>query len=79
MARTKGSKNKPAVTQIEEKIAAVIAQIEAKENDLKELKADLKALQKEKVAADKQKILDAIEASGKSTEEILAMLAEKDQ
>ena len=74
MARTKGSKNKPAATQIEEKIAAVIAQIEAKENDLKTLKADLKALQKEKVAADRQKILDAIEASGKSTEEILAML-----
>ena len=63
MARTKGSKNKPAATQIE-----------AKENDLKTLKADLKALQKEKVAADRQKILDAIEASGKSTEEILAML-----
>ena len=42
------------------------------------MKADLKALQKEKDATDK-KILEAIEASGKATEEILAMLAGKDQ
>lgn len=73
MARTKGSKNK-ATIKIEEKIAAVMGQIAEKENELKALKADLKALQKEKAAADKKKILDAIEASGKSTEEILAML-----
>ena len=73
MARTKGSKNK-ATIKIEEKIAAVMGQIEEKENELKALKADLKALQKEKAAADKKKILDAVEASGKSTEEILAML-----
>ena len=74
MARRKGSKNKPVVVQIEEKIAAVIAQIGEKEKDLKELKKELKALQKEKIEADKQKIMEAIEASGKSTEEILAML-----
>ena len=78
MARTKGSKNK-ATLKVEEKIAAVMEQIAAKEAELKTLKADLKALQKEKAAADKQKIMDAIEASGKSTEEILAMLAGKDQ
>lgn len=74
MARTKGAKNK-ATLKLEEKISAIMEKIAEKENELKELKADLKALQKEKVAADKQKILDAIEASGKSTEEILAMLA----
>ena len=74
MARTKGSKNK-ATIKIEEKIAAVMGQIAEKENELKVLRADLKALQKEKAAADKKKILDAVEASGKSTEEILAMLA----
>lgn len=78
MARTKGSKNK-ATIKIEEKISAVMEQIAAKEAELKALKANLKALQKEKAAADKKKILEAIEASGKSTEEILAMLAEKDQ
>ena len=78
MARTKGSKNK-ATIKIEEKIAAVMGQIAEKENELKALKADLKALQKEKTAADKKKIMEAIEASGKSTEEILAMLAGKDQ
>ena len=78
MARTKGSKNK-ATLKVEEKIAAVMEQIAEKEQELKALKADLKAFQKQKVEEDKQKIMDAIEASGKSTEEILAMLAEKDQ
>ena len=74
MARTKGSKNK-ATLKVEEKIAAVMEQIAEKEQELKALKADLKAFQKQKVEEDKQKIMDAIEASGKSTEEILAMLA----
>ena len=78
MARTKGSKNK-ATLKIEEKISAIMEKIAEKENELKELKADLKALQKEKAAADKQKILDAIEASGKSTEEILAILIRDSQ
>lgn len=78
MARTKGSKNK-ATLKVEEKIAAVMEQIAEKEQELKALKADLKAFQKQKVEEDKQKILEAIEASGKTTEEILAMLAEKDQ
>ena len=72
MARTKGSKNK-ATIKIEEKISAVMEQIAAKEAELKALKANLKALQKEKAAADKKKMLEAIEASGKSTEEILAL------
>ena len=78
MARTKGSKNK-ATLKVEEKIAAVMEQIAEKEQELKALKADLKAFQKQKVEEDKPKILEAIEASGKTTEEILAMLAEKDQ
>lgn len=78
MARTKGSKNK-ATIKIEEKIAAVMGQIAEKENELKALKADLKALQKEKAAADKKKILDAVEASGKSTEEILALITRDSQ
>ena len=78
MARTKGSKNK-ATIKIEEKIAAVMGQIAETENELKALKADLKALQKEKAAADKKKILDAVEASGKSTEEILALITRDSQ
>ena len=78
MTRTKGSKNK-ATIKIEEKIAAVMGQIAEKENELKALKADLKALQKEKAAADKKKILDAVEASGKSTEEILALITRDSQ
>ncbi len=87
MPRPKGSKNKKnlILEDIDEKIAAVEKEIadlngalKAKKTELKKL-AKLKA-QNAKIAAakkaeeDKAAILDAVEKSGKSVEEILAML-----
>ena len=74
-----------SVASIEEKIAVVEAEIAAINDSLKTKKAELKALTKEKVKAeeaealkkaeeDKKAILAAIEASGKSVEEILELL-----
>ena len=47
MPRTKGSKNKTALP-VEERISAVIAEIEAMEEQLKQKKAALKQLKAEK-------------------------------
>lgn len=92
MPRTKGSKNKPkteapilTVEEIENKMAAVEAEIEDLSEKLKEKKTELKQLAKDKLAAeeaaiarkaeeDKAKLLDAVEKSGKSIEEILELL-----
>ena len=92
MPRTKGSKNKPkteapilTVEEIENKMAAVEAEIEDLSEKLKEKKTELKQLAKDKEAAivaaaekkaeeDKQAILDAVEKSGKTIEEILELL-----
>ena len=94
MPRPKGSKNKKAtapaivtssVEEIEQKMAAVEAEITSLSEQLKNRKDELKALAKEKEAAiaaaaakkaeeDKQAILDAVEKSGKSIEEILELL-----
>ena len=73
------------VESIESRITATEAAIETLTADLKAKKAELKDLNKlkaeaEKVAAerkaeeDKKAILDAVEKSGKSIEEILEML-----
>ena len=69
-------------TAIEEKMAAVEAEITTLSEQLKAKKDELKALAKDKEAAivaaaekkaeeDKKAILDAVAASGKSVEEIL--------
>ena len=74
-----------AQEEIEEKIAAAEAEIAALSEQLKAKKAELKALAKakleaekaaaeKKAAEDKKKLLSAVEASGKSIEEILEML-----
>ena len=90
MPRPKGSKNKtkeqPIEVNIDEKIAAVEAEIEDLNTKLKEKKAELKALAKEKVEADriaaerkakedKEKLDAAIAASGKTVEEIIELLS----
>ena len=92
MPRPKGSKNKAkaeapilTVEEIENKMAAVEAEIEDLSEKLKEKKTELKQLAKDKEAAiaaaaekkaeeDKKAILDAVEKSGKSIEEILELL-----
>ena len=93
MPRPKGSKNKKtlaavsaqAATEIDNRIAAVEAEIEELGEKLKARKAELKTLAREKAKADaaaaarkaeedKAAILAAVEASGKSLDEILALL-----
>ena len=87
MPRPKGSKKKKTtvVENIDEKIEMVSAEIEQLAASLKTKKAELKDLMKTKEAQmkeaaekkaeeDKAIILAAIEASGKSVEEILNLL-----
>ncbi len=88
MPRPKGSKNKKTVMIVEnaeEKIAALEAEIKTLTADLRAKKAELKKLAKAKLEAekaaaakkaeeDKQRLLEAVEKSGKSVEEILNML-----
>ena len=73
------------LTAIEEKIATVESEIEELGTQLKAKKDELKELGKQKLAAekdaaerkaeeDKKAILDAVEKSGKSVEEILELL-----
>ena len=79
MPRTKGSKNKPKnVLTISEQIAETEAKIAELEETLKTAKNDLKELKKAKKEEDQAMIMDAINASGKSLEEILAMLSGTD-
>ena len=74
-----------AATEIDSRIAAVEAEIEELGEKLKARKAELKTLAREKAKADaaaaakkaeedKAAILAAVEASGKSLDEILALL-----
>ena len=87
MPRPKGSKNKATtpIVNYDEAIAALEADITTLTEQLKAKKAELKAAQKAKVKADaaaeaqkaeedKAKLLEAVAASGKTVEEVLAML-----
>ena len=87
MPRPKGSKNKvkPVVENVDEKIAAVEAEINQLIEDLKAKRFELKVLRKAKVKADKAaeekkaeedkaRFLEAIEQSGKSYDEIMELL-----
>ena len=74
MPRPKGSKNKPTAYVSDEKILKCEKEIEDLQAKLKDKKAELKTLKSNKDKADKQKILDAIESSDKSIDEILALL-----
>ena len=71
MPRTKGSKNK-AVLSIDERIANVTAEIESLQEQLKEKKAELKQLNAEKEEEDKKRLIEAVLASGKSVDEVIA-------
>ena len=59
---------------IAERIAAVEAELEALAKQTKEKKAELKALKAEQAEADKAKVLEAFIASGKSADEVIAMI-----
>ena len=76
MARTKGSKNKTSGMTVDERIAAVNAELESLQEQVKEKKAKLKQLMAEKDEADQKRILAAVAASGKSADEVIAMLNE---
>jgi len=89
MARPKGSKNKKTIAalseNLDEQIEMIKEEIEQLTADLKAKKAELKALAKakeeqlrleaeRKAEEDKAAIMAAVEASGKSVEEILEFL-----
>lgn len=92
MPRPKGSRNKKTIAlvdtmveNVDEKLAAVLAEIEdlnaalkAKKGELKKLNKikaeEAKLLAEKKAAEDKAAILAAVEASGKSLDEVLELL-----
>ena len=85
MPRPKGSKNKPKIQNVDEKITAAEAEVAALTEQLKAKKAELKKLMREKAKEEKRKaamaleeekavIMDAVKKSGKSLDEILDML-----
>lgn len=76
MPRPKGSKNKKTlVISLDERINQAAAEVETLQEQLKAKKAELKQLQNEKAAADRQRILDTLIASGKTADEITAIAA----
>lgn len=73
MPRTKGSKNKASLS-VEEKIRQITADIETLQEQIKEKKAELKILNAAKLEEENKKVLDAFTASGKTAEEIIALI-----
>ena len=86
MPRPKGSRNKKSIpNNIDEQLSAITAEIEALSAQLKEKKAEQKKLlkaraeadrlaAKKKAEEDRKMILEAVQSSGKSVEEILEFL-----
>ena len=74
MPRTKGSKNKATLLSIDERIAAMAAEIESLQEQVKAKKAELKQLEAEKAEEDHKRILAAANASGKTVEEIISLI-----
>lgn len=77
MPRLKGSKNKEKPKTIDERIAAVTSEIESLQIQLKDKKAQLKELNAEKEAENQKRLFEAVLASGKSIDEIIAMVQEQ--
>ena len=73
MARTKGSRNKNTVS-IDERIGTLSNDIDGLMSEVKSKKAELRKLRREKVDYDRNRIMDAVAASGKSCDEIVDML-----
>ena len=59
---------------IAERIAAFEAELEALAKQTKEKKQELKDLKAEQAEADKAKVIEAFIASGKSADEVIAMM-----
>ena len=73
MTRPKGSKKK-LVLSINERITAVTAEIESLQEQLKEKKVELKQLKAEKEEEDQKRLFAAVVASGKSIDEVIALI-----
>lgn len=73
MPRSKGSKKK-LVLSVDERITAVTTEIESLQEQLKEKKAELKQLKAEKEEEDQKRLLAAVAASGKSIDEVIALI-----
>ena len=69
----RGRKKKP--TNIDEQITLIQQSIEQISADLKEKKKQLADLESQKKIKEQNELLEAIAASGKSTEEITSMLS----
>lgn len=67
-------RRKKTALSIEERIAAVEAELEALAKQTKEKKQELKDLKAEQAEADKAKVIEAFIASGKSADEVIAMM-----
>ena len=70
----RGRKPRKAQASIEDRIAAINAEIKDLQEQLKVKKTELKQLEDEKVSVDKQRILDAVMDSGKSIDEIIEII-----
>lgn len=77
MARTRGSRNKAQSLTVEERIAAIDAEIEGLQEQIKEKKAERRKLTAEKRAEDQKKLIAAVEKSGVSIDEIIAFVSSK--
>ena len=75
MPRPKGSKNKSTKLSIDEKINAVTNDIDGLMFKVKEKKTELRRLRHDKVAFDRNRIMDAVVASGKSCDEVVSLLS----
>jgi predicted nuclease with TOPRIM domain len=60
-------------------MTAVSAEIETLQEQLREKREELKQLNVEKAEEDKQKLLGAVAASGKTIEEILSLIQQADE
>ena len=78
MARKKGSRNKAQSLTVEERIAAIDVEIENLQEQIKEKKAERRKLTAEKKAEDQKKLIDAVEKSGMSIDEIIAFVSNKE-
>ena len=78
MPRPKGSKNK-SVLMIDERIAQVTAEIESLQEQIKEKKDELKQLNDEKAKEDQKRLMAAVMASGKTVDEIIALIGKAEE
>ena len=73
MARTKGAKNKPTLS-VTERLQKANAELTELQEAVKAKKAEIKELRREEKSETQLVIMKAIEESGKTAEEVLAMI-----